>query len=240
MQDIKILIVEDDLIIARSIKLVLTGEGYQVCSIAISYDEAMDVTRNESPDIVIMDINLKGVDGIHTAKAIKKISDAAIIYCTELTDKHSFNLAKETFPAHYLTKPFTNDELSRAVALAAQQKQRHSYEDPGPDSFLVDIKGVFRRIRFNDILYIKANGPYTEIVTDSGKPVTVAISSNHVIRKIACPFIVRAHRSYHINIGKIDSLHIHKAIIRGAEIPITAQYKDAIFSRFRMLTKNSR
>lgn len=240
MQEIRVLIVEDDLIIARSMRLVLSDGGYHVCSIAISYEEAVDAMNNENPDIVIMDINLKGVDGINTAKALKKMGDVKIIYCTELTDSNSFNLAKETFPTHYLTKPFSNDDLLRAVALAAQGIAVQ-HPGSGPDSFLVEVKGIYKRIFFKDILYIKANGPYTEIVTDTANAsVVVAITSKHVIRKIAAPFIVRAHRSYHLNVEKIESLHTYKAIIKGVEIPIASQYKDSIFNRFVMLTRETK
>lgn len=243
MEAAKIMIVEDDLIIARSTRLILEREGYAVGAIAVSFQEAIDAAEKEKPDIVIMDINLNGIDGIHTAKALRKTGEMQIIYCTEMSDRHSFEMAKETFPAHYITKPFTNDELLRAVALAAQRKgipQPADQTEAVPDSLLVEVKGAYKRILLEDILYMQANGSYTRIVTASVGEIVVSLPSNRVTAKIACSFILRSHRSWYINIRKVDSLYTHKAIVAGREVPIAPQYKEAIFGRFHLLIKEKK
>jgi len=117
--NIKILIVEDEQIVARNIEKRLTAGGYQVVASAVTGEEAIEKVRSLSPDIILMDIKLKGrMDGIEAADYIRKNYKLPIIFLTSYTDEDTFQRAKITEPFGYLIKPFDIKELNRTVEIA--------------------------------------------------------------------------------------------------------------------------
>ena len=115
----KILIVEDDDIIARVEDWRLKNLGYTVCGRATNGAEAMELVVNKKPDIVLMDINIKGnIDGIETAKMIKKGFNIPVIYVTSHSDGATLVRAKETKPDGFILKPFEDNDLRIAIQLA--------------------------------------------------------------------------------------------------------------------------
>jgi len=106
----KILIVEDDQITAADLRLVLEKKGYKVVGIVPTGEEALTMVESESPDLVFMDIRLKGeMDGIETAKVIESQFQIPVIFLTAYADKKVLERAKATHPLAYLTKPFQHD-----------------------------------------------------------------------------------------------------------------------------------
>jgi DNA-binding response OmpR family regulator len=125
----KVLIVEDEIIVALDIKNTLNKIGIKVTNFVVNYDEAiLNVTMN-IPDLILMDINLKNSkDGIETAIAIQKIKDIPIIYITAFNDDLTINRAILTNPIHYMIKPFRIEELKSTVRLALykiEQKRKN-------------------------------------------------------------------------------------------------------------------
>ena len=115
----KILIVEDEVIVARNIEKRLINAGYKVAGIASSGEEAIELASSLKPDLVLMDIKLKGkMDGIDAAKAIRNSYRLPIIYLTSYADEETFQRAKVTEPFGYLIKPFELKELNRSVEMA--------------------------------------------------------------------------------------------------------------------------
>jgi CheY-like chemotaxis protein len=115
----KILIVEDDDIIARVEEWRLKNLGYVVCGRARTGAEAMELVINKKPDIVLMDINITGdMDGIETAKMIKKGFKIPVIYVTSHSDGATIVRAKETKPDGFIVKPFDDNDLRVAIELA--------------------------------------------------------------------------------------------------------------------------
>jgi PAS domain S-box-containing protein len=119
MTDTKILIVEDEVIVARNIEKRLISAGYKVAGFASSAEEAIELAASLKPDLVLMDIKLKGkMDGIDAANAIRKSYRLPIIYLTSYADEETFQRAKITEPFGYLIKPFELKELKRTVEMA--------------------------------------------------------------------------------------------------------------------------
>jgi CheY-like chemotaxis protein len=115
----KILIVEDDDIIARVEDWRLKNLGYTVCGRATTSDEAMQLVTNKKPDIVLMDINIRGdIDGIETTQKIRKEFNIPVIYVTSHSDGATLERAKETRPAGFIVKPFDDNDLRIAIELA--------------------------------------------------------------------------------------------------------------------------
>ena len=119
MNKIKILIAEDEQIVAKNIEKRLTADGYHVVASVATGEEAIEEVKNLSPDIILMDIKLKGkIDGIETADIIRRDFRLPVIFLTSYADEETFQRAKNTEPFGYLIKPFESKELNRVVELA--------------------------------------------------------------------------------------------------------------------------
>jgi len=115
----KILIVEDQLIIAMDLKLTLEGLGYEVLGIAGTAEECFHFFEKEMPDLVLMDIMLSGnVDGISAAGVIHKSFDVPIIYLTAHSDENSLLRANLTDPYGYIVKPIEERDLYTSIEIA--------------------------------------------------------------------------------------------------------------------------
>jgi len=122
----KILIVEDEFIVAADLSARLTKMGYEVVGAVSSSVEAVEKVAQESPDLVLMDIVIKGdLDGITTAEIINREYNIPVIFLTAYADSDTFSRAKTTKPLGYITKPFQTHNLQIAVEIALQ---RHEIE----------------------------------------------------------------------------------------------------------------
>jgi CheY-like chemotaxis protein len=120
MENLSIMIVEDEAIIAKNIKRSLTKNGFTVTSVVNSADQAIANAEKDKPDLVLMDIHLKGEkDGVYASEQIWKNFKIPIVFLTAHSDKETFNQAKTTLPFGYVTKPFNESQLCMAVEIAA-------------------------------------------------------------------------------------------------------------------------
>jgi PAS domain S-box-containing protein len=120
----KILVVEDERIVALDIKNRLEDLGYQVPAMASSGQEAIDKAQETKPDLVLMDIRLEGeMDGIEAAEAIRLRFYIPVLYLTALTDEETLRRAKATQPFGFLVKPFENRDLYSTIEVALHRHQ---------------------------------------------------------------------------------------------------------------------
>ncbi|OPY25724.1 MAG: two-component response regulator [Methanobacterium sp. PtaU1.Bin242] len=156
MFNTKILIVEDEIIEANGIQLSLENVGYTVCGIAATGEEAIQKVNLLEPDLIIMDIFLKGsMDGIEAAALIKEDFNIPVIYLTAHSDDDALKRAKVTIPYGFIIKPYNKRELKNTIELALykhelenklkieEEKQRLSdIIDFLPDAtFAIDLGG---------------------------------------------------------------------------------------------------
>lgn len=122
MSEVSILIVEDDNVIAQIADWRLKNLGYKVCGKAATGAEAMELLEKHKPDIVLMDINIKGdIDGIETAKLMKERFSIPVVYVTSHSEGPTLERAKETKPDGFILKPFDDDDLRVAIELALRK-----------------------------------------------------------------------------------------------------------------------
>ncbi len=141
MSAMKVLIVEDESIVAMEIENLIVNFGYSVVGICSNAKDALTVAEDITIDIVLMDICLKGdVDGIETAEKMKKIdNDIQIIFLTAHMDDYNVDRAIALDPVAYLSKPFNQEELRVSLKIATmkrhhiplttQDKVRHIFLD---------------------------------------------------------------------------------------------------------------
>lgn len=122
---VSILIVENEALIAKDVKMTLERLGYEVTAVATSYQEAVKHVHEQRPDLALMDINIDGnKDGIQTAKALRTHYDIPVVFLTSLKEYETIQKAKESDPFGYLVKPFRPDDLQSSIELALYNHQR--------------------------------------------------------------------------------------------------------------------
>lgn len=127
MKNTKILIVEDELLIAENLAMKLKKFEYQVVGIVSSGKAAMEKTKSKNPDLILMDIAIKGqIDGIQTAQEIRKTYDIPIIFLTAYADDKTLERASTTGCYGYILKPFKDRELYAAIKIALNKHQEQN------------------------------------------------------------------------------------------------------------------
>ena len=120
----KILIVEDQAMVAMTIEAELGQLGYTVAGIAATGEGAINLAREKKPDLILMDINLEGeMDGIAAAEQIQLFLDSPIIYLTAYSDEETLQRAGMTTPFTYLTKPYKLRDLHSNIEMALYKKK---------------------------------------------------------------------------------------------------------------------
>ena len=115
----RIMIVEDELVVATDLKLMLQSLGYEVCTIESSAEGALRKTGELIPDLVLMDIGLDGkADGIEAAEEIRSRWSIPVIYISAQAHDRILKRAEKTYPYGYLVKPVNEDNLKSTVRMA--------------------------------------------------------------------------------------------------------------------------
>lgn len=251
MDAIKVLIVEDELIIAESIKDLLEDFGYEVTDIVRSADEALKSLVNNLADIAILDIQLKGdKNGIWLGNQIKDSFDIPFIFLTSHGDPSTVKEAVATTPYGYIIKPVVGEtifatietalakygsEVKRGVPTKSEQDD-HFKKGAFISKNALYIKNeyLYMKIPFTELLYFKANGNYVEIHTKKKKVVL-----KHSLKEIAetlvdHPFF-QTQRSYIVNLEHIDSIGSNHVSIDKVEIPLAKTSRDELIQKMQIL-----
>lgn len=225
----KIIIIEDEVIIAENLRRIIAKLGYDVIAVVNSYGEGMRVIRSHQPDLYLIDINLnEGKDnGIRLAKLINDTSNIPIIYITSNADSKTVNDAKFTKPIGYILKPFNKKTIYSTLEIALYNRSNHI------DGINVRHKGDLIKILFKDILYIKASSVYVDIHTTQG--IIIHRDTFVELMKVLSSNFIQVHRSYIVNINHIESFNSSQVTLTTAKIPIgrlfKSQFQQAITDR---------
>lgn len=247
-EQVKILIVEDEPIIALDLSTGLQQFGYTIVGIAEDAMTAIQIFTSNDVDIVLMDIHLQGEkDGVTTAGQLQKIRPVPVIYLTSYTDSATVQRVKQTFPAAFLSKPYTVANVQVAIELAlhnltagkaAGKKPDHPPEaGANPenlfqwnDHIFVKVNYRFIKIPLSAILYLVAENNYIHLVTRDKKHL-LRLSLQQFMGKITDDKLVRIHRSYVIHLDAIQSFTEQEVTAGADTLPIGRQYRDAFLQR---------
>ncbi len=251
METVKVLIVEDELIIAEALKHMLENMGYEVPAIFISGRATLENFKPGFADIIIMDIHLAdGTNGVDTSIELRKVSTVPIIYITDNKDAHLQKKAiYETNAVQYITKPFTSLDVAGAIHLAikAIKTQELTLNTTNDKSHLIDeyifVKEAigYKKVMVSDILFLKADGSYCNLLFKGNKKnevTDILFSENLSFLETKLAFaknLIRVHRSYIININAVRKIQDNRLWIEENEIPIGKTYKEEVRQRFRFV-----
>jgi CheY-like chemotaxis protein len=127
MNKTKVLIVDDEVIPSRALSAELERLGYEICPLATSGKEALKLAEHERPDMVLMDLGLRGeMDGIQTARQIKDSFGIPVIYLTGYPDDETKEAAGVSEPYEYLVKPVHHFQICKAIDFTLQKGKRPS------------------------------------------------------------------------------------------------------------------
>jgi len=249
----KILIVEDEMVIAANISLQLSELGYEVIGILPRGEEAIPHIKIEKPDIILLDIRLKGkMDGIETAHKIQNEFNIPIIYLTANADDDHFKRAKETHPYAFISKPFKKLDLQRAIELTIDRiLLEKKLEDPSAENPEKQISGtstdfilndrIFVRhnekmlkINIKDIYYIEADRNYCRIFSQ-GREYLLVMTLKDIDEKLPQNHFLRIHRSYIINISQIDEVAGTHVVIAKKAIPMSKAMRTELLKRLQTI-----
>lgn len=232
----KILIVEDEMVIAANISLQLSELGYKVIGILPRGRDALAQIQEEMPDIVIMDVHLKGeLNGIETAKLMQETHRIAIIYVTAKSDEVYFKHAQQTHSFGFISKPFKKLDLQRIIELTIERIASKKREEPRKTSFLsknssnnfivndrifVKHRENMIKIDIKDIHYIEADRNYCRVFSKDKTYLLVGTLKN-MEEKLPSKHFLRIHRSYIINLRCIDEIGGTHVVIARKTIPMS-------------------
>ena len=244
---IKILVVEDEMIIGAKISMQLTNLGYEVTGMLPRGEEAIVHVTENRPDIVLLDINLKGkLDGIETALQMQKVADIPIIYLTANSDEATFNRAKVSRPYAFIAKPYKQVDLQRAIELTISRmaenetgpQAENNTDDDQPfilsDRIFVRHKEKMVKIIIADILYIEADRNYSRIFTKN-KEYLLCITLKTIEEKLPERIFLRTHRSFIVNLTQVDEVADGYVTIAQKEIPLSSGLKEQLLQRIQTL-----
>uniref|UniRef100_UPI00404A3AB9 LytR/AlgR family response regulator transcription factor n=1 Tax=Fulvivirga sp. TaxID=1931237 RepID=UPI00404A3AB9 len=233
MDLIKVLIVEDELIISEEISEILKKYGISVVGQADNADDALALIHTERPDIVLMDIHIKGnLDGITLAHEVKKIAPIAVIFLTSYMDEGYLTRAKQVMPAAYLVKPFKEQDIISTIEITANNIKSQNggtnvnktKNNENQQWLFVKDADLHIKVLLSDILFLEAKGSYTFIQTKS-KHFLVAENLKATSAKITSPLFFKVHRSFVVNLANIDSFSGSSIFISGHSITISATFR---------------
>jgi len=239
MNKIKVLVVEDEIIIADHLCDTLEELGYEALEPAINYSEALEQIEIEKPDIAILDIELGGrKTGIDLAEKINYNFHFPFIFLTSNTDSLTLEKAKKVNPPAYLVKPFTKDSIYTAIEIALSNSEKETSEiKANPilrDALFIKENGIYNKINFSDILFLKSDHVYTEIKLFSGELKVIRISLNNMMQQLSEKFI-RVHRSYIINYDYLTQIDSSTIKVLDEIIPIGSKYKFDLLNKVNLI-----
>ncbi|MCB9252509.1 MAG: response regulator [Flavobacteriales bacterium] len=239
--NIKIGIVEDDLLMSQLISNTLINLGYNITSVASNYDDAIKMIENEKPDILLLDIYLEGdKSGIDVAETLNKKYNLPFIFLTANAGKETLEQAKKVNPPAFLVKPFNNNDLYASIEICLNNflkppvSRADNSEYFNKDFVFIKDGYYFYKIKFNDIYFIESDHVYINIFTNA-KKMTVRSSLGHFLDNINKEAFVKVHRSYAVNLNHIDSISTDHLMIKGHKVPTSKKYREEVLARFQVI-----
>jgi len=251
MSKTNVIVVEDESIVSKDIQHSLKKLGYQVVGAAATGEKALELVRSERPDIVLMDIMLKGdMNGIEAAEIIRAEFAIPVVFLTAYADEFTLAKAKVTEPYGYIIKPFKEIDLHTSIEMAIYKHGKEQEiirerdllfsiienKDVSVDFIFVKSNSRLVKLKTEDIYYIEALKDYVVIHTTDTR-YTIHSTMKDIEIKMGITDFIRVHRSFIVRLDKIASIEFPNLTLENDKkvIPIGGSYRDDLNNRIRMV-----
>lgn len=229
MNQIRILIVEDDPFTAMAISTLLENNNFKVIDIVNNAEEAWNVCKTQTPDIVILDVTLQSdIPGTWIGINIKKHNlNTKIIYLTSHHDLETIKDIENSNPALYITKPYRDSTLISNINIIINKPQK-TIE-------IYDNRSI-HLLQVDKILYMQSERNYLTIYLHELPKLIIRKKMDDLLKQLPNDLFLKVHQSYAINTQWIEHININYAVILGTEIPISRSNKSLIKKKFNINT----
>lgn len=253
MAELKVFVVEDESIVSKDIQQSLKKLGYNVVGSATSGEKALLGISDTDPDIILMDIMIKGdMNGIETAELVKEKFQTPVIFLTAYADEATLAKAKVSQPYGYILKPFKEVDLRTTIEMAIYKHNKESevikerdflYElvknkDEKSDRNFIFVKSNSKLVRIEtaEIFYIEALKDYVVINTDTSR-YTIHSTMKDIEQKMGDKEFIRVHRSYIVRLDKIKMIEFPNLVLDTIEktIPVGGSYKEGLTKKIHQI-----
>lgn len=238
MSPLSILIVEDNLSFALELEMLVEELHYRTIGRADNSGEALDLIFSKNPDLILMDIDIKGnLSGLEIGEKIAHLN-IPILYITGLADQTYEQALKQKGTIGYLVKPVDKITLRSSINLAIAkaytlQSERTEEGTPtiehfiGQDHLFLKKKGTYRKVAFGDIVFIKSNDNYCEVHTAKEDVFTARMPLSKFGSLLPHKSFFRPHRQYIVQTSFIESVNFQDSTITvmHKEIPLSRENK---------------
>lgn len=190
---------------------------------------ALAFLNENTVDLLFLDVEMPGATGF---ELLDSIAYAPKVILTTSKEEYAYN-AFEYHVTDFLKKPFTYKRFTEALAKATAQEEKTAAAQPAGHIF-IKSDGKLVRLNNDDILYIESMGDYVRFVTADKKYITHNTIRN-LEERISSEHFMKVHRSYIINLRKIDDIRENDLFIRGTEIPISKAHRADVLKRITIL-----
>lgn len=219
----KILIVEDESIIAEQLRRIVENLGYKFVEVVHRYEDAIEKLEKNEFDLVLLDIGLdySENDGIDLACFINKTYKIPFIYITANSDKITVSRAKSTFPNAFILKPFNEAAIFSNLEIVLHKIQPQK-------TFIVKQGGKNIVLDCSKITFVKSDNIYSEIYTVDNKKYLLRKYLKNVLSELNFDYLIQVHRCFLVNYNHIQSFNNDFLMINNTKIPIGDSFKNKI------------
>lgn len=216
----RVVICEDEILIAEHLKLIVKSFGFEVVGIAHNKKDMLALIARTNPNIALVDIRMEGrYDGIEIGEEILNNYNFPLIYITAHSDNEIIQKALKTKPGGYIIKPFKAMDIFTAINIAVD-----NFSAAKNDNFIL-VKDGYKSVKlYNyEILFLKTDNNYVEIYTDKTLYIE-RISLDNMLETINSEHFMKVHRSYAVNLDHVKELKSRELIIGRHIVPVSRKY----------------
>jgi DNA-binding LytR/AlgR family response regulator len=200
----------------------------------LNVKDALQFLNENSVDLLFLDVEMPGATGF---ELLDQIVYSPKVILTTSKPEYAYN-AFEYNVSDFLKKPFTYQrflEAMRKVTESIPAPTENTVTESNVDDIFIKSDGKLIRLNNNDILYIESMGDYVKFVTADNKKYVTHNTIKNLEEKISKQHFMKVHRSYIINVFKIDNVRENDLFISGKEIPISKAHKQEVLSRLNII-----
>ncbi|MEM6262630.1 MAG: response regulator [Bacteroidota bacterium] len=242
---IRIMIVEDEPLMAAKIEMYVENMGYEVFAVVDNSEDALRQLEAAQPDLILMDVFIQGdFDGVELTDLIHQTWPLPVIFISSQHDDNTFRRITRTNPVGFITKPFSEIQLKRSIELALQQMEQQAplsfdlsegegiHKEEKKDILFVKNQKKLEKIRISEIYYLEADGRYCRIQLMDRK-FLIRMSLKEMADRLQLDNFIQTHRSFIVNIDKIKSVDLQDnlVVLENMCVPISRREKENIINK---------